>query len=111
MYKNEYNHPARLTKVTHKLNNGTAVPIAEYTYDKYGRVASKTMHGNTTSNKVDYAYNIRGWVTDVVYPYFRQTLTYNNGTTGFNGNITKMTWRTANNSEHLFRKLFHESEC
>ena len=97
-----YDHGERLTKVTHKLNSGTEVPIAEYTYDKYGRVASKTMHGNTTSNKLDYAYNIRGWVTDVVYPYFRQTLTYNNGTTGFNGNITKMTWRTANNSEQNY---------
>ena len=60
------------------------------------------MHGNTTSNKVDYTYNIRGWVTDVVYPYFRQMLTYNNGTTGFNGNITKMTWRTANNAEQNY---------
>ena len=97
-----YDHGERLTKVTHKLNNAAAVTIAEYTYDKYGRVASKTMHGNTTSNKVDYTYNIRGWVTDVVYPYFRQTLTYNNGTTGFNGNITKMTWRTANNSEQNY---------
>ena len=97
-----YDHGERLTKVTHKLNNGTAVPIAEYTYDKYGRVASKTMHGNTTSNKVDYAYNIRGWVTDVVYPYFRQHLTYNNGTTGFNGNITSMIWRTENNAEMIY---------
>ena len=97
-----YDHGERLTKVTHKLNSAATVTIAEYTYDKYGRVASKTMHGNTTSNKVDYTYNIRGWVTDVVYPYFRQTLTYNNGTTGFNGNITKMTWRTANNSEQNY---------
>ena len=96
-----YDHGERLTKVTHKLNNGTEVAIAEYTYDKYGRVATKKMHGNDV-NSTNYAYNIRGWVVDVFHPYIRQQLTYNNGTTGFNGNITKMTWRTANNSEQNY---------
>ena len=42
-----------------------------------------------------FSYNIRGWVTGIQGPYFKQTLYYNNGagTSCFNGNISSMTWK------------------
>ena len=93
-----YDHGERLTKVTHKLNNAAAVTIAEYTYDQYGRVVTKKMNGG---NNTTYSYNIRSWLTNISNNKFTQSLTYNNGTTGFNGNITAMNW-TTNGQSHAY---------
>lgn len=98
-----YDSGARPTKVTHKLNSGTTVTLVTYSYDEFCRLANKILHGSSNSNnQQSYNYNLHGWMTGISNAKFNLTLTYNNGTTGFNGNITKMTWRTANNSEQNY---------
>lgn len=86
-----YDSGARPTKVTHKLNSGSTVTLAEYTYDEFCRMATKTVNENVSGSKTLYAYNLHGWLVDIHHPYMRLELAYNNGTTGFNGNITKQT--------------------
>ena len=86
-----YDSGARPTKVTHKLNSGTTVTLAEYTYDEFCRMANKTVNENVSGSKTNYSYNIHGWLVDIHHPYMRLEMAYNNGTTGFNGNITKLT--------------------
>ena len=100
VYTYTYDHSDRISSVTHKLNNGSAVTLASYTYDNKGRMATKKLHGSST-NQLTYAYNIRSWLTGITSGKFTQNLTYNNGSNGFNGNITAMNW-TANGSSHSY---------
>ena len=100
VYTYTYDHSDRISSVTHKLNNGNTVTLASYTYDNKGRMATKKLHGSS-SNQLTYAYNIRSWLTEISSNKFTQNLTYNNGSTGFNGNITAMNW-TANGSSHSY---------
>ena len=100
VYTYTYDHSDRISSVTHKLNNGNTVTLANYTYDNKGRLATKKLHGSS-SNQLTYAYNIRSWLTGISSNKFTQNLTYNNGSTGFNGNITAMNW-TANGSSHSY---------
>ena len=92
-----YDHADRLGKVQHKLDGGATVTLAEYAYDNLGRLQSKKLGG--TAHTATFAYNIRGWLTGITGSKFSQSLTYNNGTAGYNGNITSMS-RTANGTSH-----------
>lgn len=94
-----YDSADRLMKVQHKLDDGPIVTLAEYGYDKLGRMQSKKQGG--TAHTATYAYNIRSWLTSISGGKFSQSLTYNNGTSGYNGNITAMDW-TANGSSHRY---------
>ena len=100
VYTYTYDHSDRISSVTHKLNNESTVTLASYTYDSFGRLSTKKLHGSST-NQLTYAYNIRNWVTGITNGKFTQNLTYNNGSTGFNGNITAMNW-TANSASHAY---------
>ena len=100
VYTYTYDSIDRISSVNHKLNNGSAVTLASYTYDNVGRVATKKLHGSS-SNQLTYAYNVRSWLTGISSGKFSQNLTYNNGSTGFNGNITAMNW-DANGSAHAY---------
>ena len=94
-----YDYADRLSKVQHKLDNNTIVTLAEYTYDDLGRVKQKKLGG--TAHSSTYSYNIRSWLTGITGSKFTQTLTYNNGTAGYNGNITAMDW-TADGDSHSY---------
>src|SRR5690606_37962946 len=62
-----YDHRERLKTHTQQINGGTAKLIAENTYDELGVLITKKV-GNTTAvplQKVDYTYNIRGWLTNI----------------------------------------------
>ena len=99
VYTYTYDHADRLSSVKHRLNDGTEVVLANYTYDDLGRIQAKKLHNST--HTTSYAYNVRGWTTGITNGNFTQSLTYNNGTAGFNGNITAMTW-TAGGSSHSY---------
>ena len=92
-----YDHSDRISSVTHKLNNGSAVTLASYTYDNKGRMATKKLHGSST-NQLTYAYNIRSWLTGITSGKFTQTLGYGSH---YNGNISSMNW-TANGASHAY---------
>ena len=94
-----YDSADRLQKVQHKLDSGPTVTLAEYGYDNFGRLNSKKLGG--TLHTSTYAYNLRCWLTGISGSKFSQTLTYNNGSAGYNGNITAMDW-TANGSSHRY---------
>ena len=93
MYTYSYNHADRLLKVEHTLG-GTKITLADYAYDNLGRLQSKSLHGSAT-NKLTYAYNVRGWLTGISGSKFTQNLYYNNGngTAKYNGSISSMTWK------------------
>jgi len=84
--------------VEHTLN-GTKVTLATNTYDNFGRLSTKTLHGSAT-NQLTYAYNIRNWLTGINSTRFTQNLYYNtgNGTACYNGNISSMTWKAGSES-------------
>ena len=98
MYTYSYNHADRLLKVEHTLG-GTKITLADYAYDNLGRLQSKSLHGSAT-NKLTYAYNVRGWLTGISGTKFTQNLYYNtgNGTAKYNGSISSMTWKAGNES-------------
>ena len=94
-----YDEKDRVSTVKHKLGS-TEVTLANYTYDALGRQSTKKLHGSST-NQLTYSYNIQNWLTGISSTKFTQNLTYNNGTTGFNGNISSMNWN-ANGSSHSY---------
>ena len=98
VYTYSYDHADRLLKVEHTLG-GTKITLADYAYDNLGRLQSKSLHGSAT-NKLTYAYNVRGWLTGISGTKFTQNLYYNtgNGTARYNGSISSMTWKAGNES-------------
>src|SRR5690606_16614403 len=104
-----YDHRERLKTHTQQINGGTATLIAENTYDELGVLITKKV-GNTTAvplQKVDYKYNLRGWLTDINSAQFDAdndlfgfTINYNqsggniNNKVLYNGNINSVFSRT-----------------
>ncbi len=110
-----YSAQDRLIAHTHQINGGTIQLLAENTYDELGQLVSKKV-GNTSATplqKVDYAYNIRGWMKIINNPnalqqgsdpadLFGFKINYNtvdgSATSAkklYNGNIAETFWSTA----------------
>ena len=101
----EYDSQFRLLKQYHQVNTNPEVLMAEYAYNELGQVANKKVGNNL--QQIDYAYNIRGWVTKVNNPAQLNTdlFGYEVGFTdsssplitegNFNGNITEVSWKSA----------------
>ena len=98
VYTYSYDHADRVSKVEHTLG-GTKITLADYTYDSFGRLSTKSLHGSA-ANKLTYAYNLRSWLTGITSTRFTQNLYYNTGvgTASYNGNISSMTWKSGNES-------------
>ena len=98
VYTYSYDHADRVSKVEHTLG-GTKITLADYTYDRFGRLSTKSLHGSA-ANKLTYAYNLRSWLTGITSTRFTQNLYYNTGvgTARYNGNISSMTWKSGNES-------------
>ncbi|WP_417943019.1 DUF6443 domain-containing protein [Flavobacterium sp. RS13.1] len=113
-----YDHSGRITDHTQAIN-GATIPevIVSNTYDELGQLISKKVGGKTPQGlqKVDYAYNIRGWLKSINDP---NSLNQDNDLFGFglnyntivnpslasyyqnkplyNGNISSTSWKTNN---------------
>ena len=98
VYTYSYGHADRVSKVEHTLG-GTKITLADYTYDSFGRLSTKSLHGSA-ANKLTYAYNLRSWLTGITSTRFTQNLYYNTGvgTARYNGSISSMTWKSGNES-------------
>ena len=96
VYTYSYDYADRVSKVEHTLG-GTKITLADYTYDSFGRLSTKSLHGSA-ANKLTYAYNLRSWLTGITSTRFTQNLYYNTGvgTARYNGNISSMTWKSGN---------------
>lgn len=107
-----YDHADRVLKVTHKIGSGEEITLVENAYNELGQLLNKKLHQSTTFTtplqKLDYAYNIRGWLNGVNKPFsgssgydetdlFNFELHYNattqGGTAQYNGNIAEQVWK------------------
>ncbi|MBO4598630.1 MAG: hypothetical protein J5676_12290 [Bacteroidaceae bacterium] len=89
---NQYND--KLQSIDLRMNGEeSAHRIAENTYDDLGRLLKVRRSGS--AGDVDYAYNIRNWVTSISSREFSETLHYTDGigTPCYNGNISSMQWQ------------------
>ena len=98
VYTYSYDHADRISKVQHTLG-GTKITLYDAMYDDLGRLMTKSLHGSTT-NKLTYTYNLRGWLTGTTGTRFTQNLYYNTGvgTAKYNGSISSMTWKAGSES-------------
>ncbi len=112
-----YSPQDRLLTHTHSVNGAAATTLTQNEYTELGQLKTKLVGSNAGSNnalqKVDYRYNIRGWLTNIndinnlqqnndPKDLFTFKLNYNNvqgNAAGvqplFNGNIAETFWRTA----------------
>jgi RHS repeat-associated protein len=66
----QYTPQGRLLNHTHQINDDPKELIAHNLYDELGKLISKNVGGGNVSGfsglqKVDYGYNIRGWLTNI----------------------------------------------
>jgi RHS repeat-associated protein len=112
-----YTEQDRLLSVTHKVNDLPYELLSYNTYDELGQLQTKKiggadLTGGTPLQKVDYTYNIRGWLKGInnvnnLFPSATETdlfafgINYNNvidedvnGSVKplYNGNIAETTW-------------------
>lgn len=108
-----YDHSKRLTKHTQSINGSAKEVIAENTYDDLGQLVTKGVgNGDTSSSRlqdIDYTYNVRGWLKTIndignTNKLFNFKISYNDpssGTALYNGNISRVDWRTDNTDNNL----------
>ena len=103
-YTYSYDNTLWLTSVSHKLNEGTAVSVAEYTYDEARRMNQKKI-GNALETTA-YAYNLRNWLTSMTGNRFSENLYYTTNlqsgrVVSFSGNIAALTWKSSPNTSTI----------
>ncbi|MDO5614812.1 MAG: DUF6443 domain-containing protein [Cruoricaptor ignavus] len=103
-----YDHQNRLLAHKHQVNNEPTEILAENSYNEIGQLKNKKTGNNLQS--IDYAYNIRGWLTKINNPanlgtkLFGYELKYHNPTNPttapkrYNGNIAEIDWATKNDN-------------
>lgn len=129
----EYSDQDRLLLHTQQLNGGTEQLIATNTFDNLGQLISKNVGGlystgATGLQKVDYAYNIRGWLKSINdiddmatdNDFFAFKINYNTveslprGMEGiaralYNGNISETLWKSkSDNIERKYSYLYDQ---
>ncbi len=100
-----YDHTGRLL-TSSQLLPGEAHPtrLSRRSYNELGQLLTDSIGTGRLAQSVDYAYNIRGWLTSLNDPYqpngedlFNLSLHYERGFTHgyeqYNGNLTGQTWR------------------
>ncbi|MCG2611792.1 RHS repeat-associated core domain-containing protein [Flavobacterium sp. SM15] len=119
-----YSAQDKLLTHTHKIGqNGTTEVLATNTYDELGQLVVKNVggtSGESSLQKVNYQYNIRGWLTGInnildlnnnanENDLFAFKINYNDATDItplFNGNISETFWRTSSDNQR--RKYSYE---
>ena len=124
-----YTEQERLLEYSHQINNNPAEMInRNIAYDIFGQQVSKDVGGTTTRlQKVDYSYNIRGWLTGINHDkstpgvlnlaendLFLFRINYNTVTDNvgglvsplYNGNISETFWRSK--TDDVYRKYGYQ---
>ena len=126
----QYTPQGRLLNHLHQINDRPKELMAHNTYDELGKLISKNVGGSDVTNftglqKVDYGYNIRGWLQNInninelngsggpidlfafQLNYDRVDNTVNNQVKElYNGNISETYWKTA--SDNTLRKYGYQ---
>ncbi|MCK0160135.1 DUF6443 domain-containing protein [Allomuricauda sp. F6463D] len=116
----EYDHSGRLVLQKQTLDGNTETLFFNE-YDALGQLVTKNV-GNALSNplqKVDYAYNVRGWLKSINdsgslgSDIFAFGINYNQTEYGgqplFNGNIAETDWKTGN--DNVLRRYRYEYDA
>lgn len=102
----EHDHIGRILEYHHEVEGDVAEKqICKNTYNERDELQTKQL-GNTTGTNflqtVDYAYNIRKWLTSINDPknlgndLFGMNLVYNGfSNPNYNGNISNITWKSS----------------
>ncbi|MDV7699179.1 RHS repeat-associated core domain-containing protein [Chryseobacterium soli] len=105
----EYDQQNRLKKHYHQVDSQPQELLTENNYNELSQLKNKKVGNNLQS--IDYAYNIRGWMTKINDPatlngkLFGYEIKYDypiDIEKRYNGNITEVDWRTA--SDNVFRR-------
>jgi hypothetical protein len=113
-----YDHAGRVLDTYHQLgdNGNDEQLISSQTYNERDELEKKEVGEYTTGNylqTIDYAYNIRGWLTDIndfsAGDLFSFKLHYNelnanvpSGGANYNGNISQVEWQVKGADNHQF---------
>jgi len=114
-----YDHAGRLVLQEQTLGEQTETLFVKH-YGPVGQLMAKKV-GNTMEaplQTVDYAYNIRGWLTDIndvdnkgddlfAFQLHYNTPTHNSAEALFNGNIAQSNWSTASADGSKFWYMYH----
>lgn len=96
-----YDLANRLLKSVYQLNDNTPITLVDNVYDEVGRLLVDKRNG-VSELRTNYSYNLRSWLKGVSSPLFSQTLNYqetiNDIVPCYNGNISSLFWRTAQNN-------------
>jgi RHS repeat-associated protein len=114
----EYDHAGRLLSTRLKINEQDDITLNSMVYNEIGEMVTKYQHSAQTTGtksftqKIDYKYNMKGWLTGINDPslsggndVFGMTIFYDSdngmgglstGTGMFNGNITGLKWGIIN---------------
>ncbi|WP_298548923.1 DUF6443 domain-containing protein [uncultured Aquimarina sp.] len=114
-----YDHMGRLLDQKQTINNQVEEQIVSNTYDELGQLESKLVGGTSASlsastigglQKIDYTYNVRGWLKEINKgttdngDLFGFAINYNITSENlgadplFNGNISETIWKTTNDN-------------
>lgn len=122
-----YDLQNRLKKHTQSINSQLEELVFENHYDELGKLSSKDVGGGASSTPlqhVDYAYNIRGWLTGINPlgqagsleddDLFSFELSYDQPSLSgvdalYNGNISETHWKTANDNMERKYGYFYDA--
>ena len=122
-----YDHVGRLLTQVQTINDLATEQIVANTYDALGQLVTKKVGGTivnesqpvTSLQKVDYTYNVRGWLKQINNPdalgddLFGFKIAHNdvrNGATPlYNGNISETEWKTANDNQLRWYKYNYDA--
>ncbi len=99
-----YDLANRLLKSVYQLNDKDSITLVDNIYDEVGRlfVDRRDRRNGVPELRTNYSYNLRSWLKGVSSPLFSQTLNYqetiNDISPCYNGNISSLFWRTAQNN-------------
>nr|WP_255204249.1 hypothetical protein [Bacteroides caecimuris] len=96
-----YDLANRLLTSVYQLNDKDSITLVDNVYDEVGRLFVDRRNG-VPELRTNYRYNLRSWLKGVSSPLFSQTLNYqeaiNDIAPCYNGDISSMFWRTAQNN-------------
>ena len=112
-----YDHAERLTQTSQQLLGVEARPVLidSIRYNEIGQVVQRQLGSGALLQQVKYAYNPRGWLTNLNTPdqpspfdLFSLSLHYEQGfaVPQYNGNITGQRWRGRDGVERAYGYLY-----
>ena len=107
-----YDHQNRLLRHSHQVDSNPVEYLAQNKYNELSQLENKKVGGTSVVSplqSIDYAYNIRGWMTKINDPknlggkLFGYEIKYHDPSSSFaisryNGNIGEVDWKTSNDN-------------